>query len=258
MTALERLLEAYRKDTASERDKGTAFEKLVAAWLVTDPVQAQRFEKVSMWSDWAREQGQDRSDVGIDLVGRLRGGGHAAIQCKLYAPDRAIHKRDIDSFLAASGKRGFDERVIVETTDGTWSEKAEEMLRDQKVPVTRIGLQQLRESSVDWSVFTGTGKIAAPKPKTLRDDQQVALEKVRQHMASAERGKLIMACGTGKTLLGLRVAEELAQNSRGGGFRSGPTAGAIIGTDGAVGSRMVCRCNQTHDRLCGLFRHPSR
>ncbi len=46
MSILESLLETYRTETSTERDRGTAFEKLVAAWLVTDPTQAARFERV--------------------------------------------------------------------------------------------------------------------------------------------------------------------------------------------------------------------
>ena len=111
MAALENLLNTYRTDTASQREKGTAFEKLVAEWLVTDPVQAQRFETVQLWSDWARDRGQDRSDVGIDLVGVLHSGGLVAVQCKLFNPERVIRKGDIDSFIAASGKHGFDDDI---------------------------------------------------------------------------------------------------------------------------------------------------
>ena len=99
---LDCLLDSYRSSAISERDKGTAFEKLVAAWLVADPVQTRRFERVELWSDWARRQDRPRADVGIDLVGTLRGGGAAAIQCKLYSPERRILKTDIDSFISAS------------------------------------------------------------------------------------------------------------------------------------------------------------
>ena len=116
MTALDRLLNSYRAMTASERDKGTAFEKLAAVWLVTDPVQAQRFERVQLWSDWARAEGHIRSDTGIDLVGTLNGGGLVAIQCKFFEEDAAIRKEHIDSFISASAKPEFVERLIVETT----------------------------------------------------------------------------------------------------------------------------------------------
>lgn len=209
MAPLDTLLETYRTQAATERDKGTAFEKLIAVWLVTDPVQARRFERVELWSDWTRRQGRDRSDVGIDLVGTLHSGKLAAIQCKFYSPDKRIRKEDIDSFISASAKHEFAERLIVETTEGKWSDNADAMLRDQTLPTNRIGLRDLRESSVNWAAFAATGTIERPKPKKLRPHQQEALESVLAGLEEADRGKLIMACGTGKTLTGLRIAESL-------------------------------------------------
>ena len=209
MSALQSLLDTYRSETATERDKGTAFEKLVAAWLVTDPVQAQRFQRVQPWSDWAREQEQDGSDTGIDLVGTRHGGSLVAIQCKFFESHRSIQKRDIDSFISASGKQPFAERLIAETTEVPWSSNAEDMLRNQTLSITCIGLQQLRESPVDWSAFAGSGEITRPKPKQLRCDQKKALAEVRARLETADRGKLIMACGTGKTLTSLRIAEAI-------------------------------------------------
>ena len=210
MTTLDSLLDTYRVDTDSQRDKGAAFEKLIAAWLVADPVQSRRFTKVALWSEWARRQEQRRTDVGIDLVGTLRDGKLAAIQCKLYSPDRRIRKADVDTFISASAKPEFAERLIVETTEVPWSANAEEMLRGQAIPTAKIGLQDLRVSKVDWSAFAATGRIERSQPKILRPDQTEALEAVTSGLAEANRGKLIMACGTGKTLTSLRIAEALA------------------------------------------------
>ena len=210
MNPLDQLLESYQAAASSEREKGTAFENLVAAWLVTDEVQATRFAQVDPWSLWAGCRNLDEDDTGIDLVGALRDGSFVAIQCKFFAADRSIRKEDIDSFIAASAKQPFAERLIVETTDVPWSENAETMLHGQTIPTARIGLRGLRESQVNWSTFAATGEILRPEPKTLRQDQVAALEAVRAGLAEADRGKLIMACATGKTLTALRIAEELA------------------------------------------------
>ena len=210
MSPLDRLLESYRTAAISERDKGTAFEKLVAAWLVTDPVQAKRFARVELWSDWARRRELDRTDTGIDLVGTLYDGSFVAVQCKFFDAERRIRKEDIDTFISASAKPAFAERLIVETTDMPWSSNAETMLHGQTIPTAVIGLRALRDSQVDWSAFAATGEITRPDPKTLRQDQIEALEAVRAGLAEADRGKLIMACGTGKTLTALRIAEKLA------------------------------------------------
>ena len=210
MTDLDRLLASYRAAAATQRDQGTAFEKLISAWLVKDPVQSRRFADVEPWAEWAKRHGKEGIDLGIDLVGALRIGGYCAIQCKFYGEGKRIQKPDIDSFLSASATEDFAERLIVETTEEPWSPHAETMVREQAIPATIIGIQDLRESRVDWSRFAATGDIARPEPKTLRDDQLEALECVKAGLREADRGKLIMACGTGKTLTSLRIAEELA------------------------------------------------
>ena len=87
MSPLDHLLESYRAAAGSERDKGTAFEKLVAVWLVTDEVQATRFAHVHPWSVWAARQKLKQKDTGIDLVGTLRDGRFVAIQCKFFAAE---------------------------------------------------------------------------------------------------------------------------------------------------------------------------
>lgn len=214
MSALEALLESYRAAAITERDKGTAFEKLTKAWLVIDPVQALRIERVQTWAEWAAEDGHDRTDTGIDLVATRHDAGLIAIQCKFLAAERTIRKEDIDSFISASAKPQFSERMIVETTRKPWSEHADTMLQGQAIPTTRIGLQDLIESDVDWSEFAGTGEIARREPKVLRPDQMEALRAVRAGLGKADRGKLIMACGSGKTLTALRIAEDIAGADR--------------------------------------------
>ena len=209
MHTLESLLRSYRAAAISERDKGTAFEKLIKAWLVKDPVQALRIQQVQTWAEWAADHGQNRNDTGIDLVATRHDHGFTAIQCKFVAPDTRISKQAIDSFISASAKPAFSERIIVETTTKAWSPNAETMLQGQAIPTTRIGLQDLIASDVDWTTFAGSGEIQRREPRTLRPDQVEALNAVRTGLTAADRGKLIMACGTGKTLTALRVAEDL-------------------------------------------------
>jgi len=209
MTPLETLLESFRAAAMSERDKGTAFEKLMAVWLVSDPVQARRFARVDPWTRWADRHRPSRRDLGIDLVGTLHDGGLVAIQCKFYSSGSRIQKRDVDTFIAESGKLDFAGRLFIETTGAPWSVNAESTWQGQATPSTRIGLHDLHASPVDWSGFAATGEITPPKPKTLRSDQLEALEAVRAGLAEASRGKLVMACGTGKTLTALRIAEEM-------------------------------------------------
>ena len=213
MTDLDKLLNTYRTTAISSRDQGTAFEKLISAWLVTDPVQANRFALVQSWATWASCHELHETDTGIDLVATRHDGKFAAVQCKFFKNNRKIAKEDIDSFISASAKRDFAERLIIETTDVPWSPHAETMLQGQTIPTIRIGLRELRESQVDWSMFEATGTINRPKPKKLREDQVEALKAVQDGLTDADRGKLIMACGTGKTLTALRIAEEMTGSS---------------------------------------------
>ncbi len=228
--ALRDLLDNWRQQAAAagyrrERDKGAAFEALCIAYLQHDPLQARQYDPPTPYSDWVRRQDrvaeplalyaepeQSAQDLGIDLVAKLRGEeGWCAIQCKFHATGRRIAKAEIDSFLAASGRKDFRQRLIIDTTGREWSPQAEKMLRDQAVPVRRIGLQELQASPIRWQDFAASGEIRVAAQRSLRPHQRQALEAVTGGLAnSGSRGKMIMACGTGKTLTSLRIAEKLA------------------------------------------------
>lgn len=205
------VLEDIRKNTDNHRARGTAFEKVVAKWLLKDPVQSKRFKAVDSWRDWARANKKDGRDKGSDLVATCHGGTFVAIQVKCYAEDKVVGKSDLDKFLADTGKDYFSGRLFVDTTKKDWGKNAIETLKNQNLPFQRIGLKQLRESGVKWSSFLATGVIGKPEPKELREHQIEAVAKVVEGLSDAERGKLIMACGTGKTLVGLRIAEEITK-----------------------------------------------
>ena len=134
---------------------------------------------------------------------------YAAVQCKFYAAKHRIQKGDIDSFLSASGKAPFKRRVIIDTTEGAWGENAEAMIHGQAIPVIRIGLVDLRESPIRWETFADKGEVILADKKTLRPHQEEALKAVCGGLENADRGKLIMACGTGKTFTALKIAEEM-------------------------------------------------
>ncbi|MBK3468724.1 DEAD/DEAH box helicase [Pseudomonas sp. MF6776] len=210
MSALSVLLATYRAASASEREKGTYFEELICAYLRNEATYRDLYDQVWMYSDWAKEQGLDGRDTGIDLVARTQGTGeYHAIQCKLYAEDYRVQKKDIDSFFTASGKAPFSHRIIVTTTNN-WSEHAEDALQGQQPAVSKIDLQALEESQIDWAQFQPNQAVALKARKQLRDHQQTALNATAAGLKEAERGKLIMACGTGKTFTSLKIAERLA------------------------------------------------
>lgn len=210
MSALSALLDTYRTASVTEREKGTYFEELICVYLRNEATYRDLYDKVWTYADWAKEQSLSGKDAGIDLVARTQGTGeYHAIQCKLYAEDYRVLKKDIDSFFTASGKAPFSHRIIVTTTNN-WSEHAEDALLGQQPPVSKIDLQALKDSQIDWAKYQSKQSVALKAKKKLRDHQQTALNAVTAGLRDAERGKLIMACGTGKTFTSLKIAERLA------------------------------------------------
>lgn len=210
VTSAGALLDRLYFSATSEREKGDLFERLVRRFLLTDPQYAERFDQVWRWSEWPGHG--HRPDRGIDLVARERETGRlCAVQCKFYDPAHQLSKPDIDSFLAESGRMEFDSRLIVSTTE-KWNRAAEQTVEEQRVPVSRIGLDYLLDSTVDWDQFDfSTPDVMTLKGrKQLRPHQRTALGHVVEGFQAHDRGKLIMACGTGKTFTSLKIAERLA------------------------------------------------
>lgn len=210
MSPLQTILDSFRQAAVTEREKGTYFEELILAYLRNEATYRDLYSDVWTYSDWAEQQHLDKRDTGIDLVAKTHGTEeYHAIQCKFYAEDYKIQRRDIDSFFTASGQRPFTHRIIISTTNN-WSEHAEDALRNQQPPVSKIDFYDLENSQIDWAHYQA-GKAPVLKAlKTLRAHQKNALEAVERGLATADRGKLIMACGTGKTFTSLKIAEKLA------------------------------------------------
>ncbi|MEI5997210.1 DEAD/DEAH box helicase [Paraburkholderia bengalensis] len=210
MTALEKLLDTFRHAAVTEREKGTYFEELIVCYLRNEATYCDLYSDVWAYAEWADLQGLDKRDAGIDLVAKTQGTAeYHAIQCKMYAPDYKVQKGDIDSFFTASGKKPFTRRIIVATTNH-WSEHAEDALLDQQPPVSKIDLTALEESQIDWGQYQPKAAPVIKAKKQLRPHQTNALNAVVHGLADADRGKLIMACGTGKTFTSLKIAERLA------------------------------------------------
>lgn len=208
MSALSELLDSLRDSAVSESEKGTYFEELIVCYLRTEPSYADIYDQVCTYKEWAREHGHPVKDTGIDLVARTRGTQEFhAIQCKFYAPDHKISKKDIDTFFSASGKKHFSRRIIVATTNH-WNSNAEDTLSDQNPPVSKIDLLDLENSLIDWSKYLPKTPPALHEKKSLREHQVTAIHKVLAGFKAHERGRLIMACGTGKTFTSLKIAEQ--------------------------------------------------
>lgn len=214
------LIEKYRAESLSEAEKGTKFEELIRSYLFMLPKFHGLFSKVWLWHDFPfRKDFGSGHDLGIDLVALTVSGEYWAIQCKCYASDTYITKESVDTFLSTSGKkfsdnelipRTFSRRLWIATTD-KWSDNAESTLENQVPPVMKIGLLDLANSPVDWAAVEAKAHGTTSKPKEPRkpfEHQEEAIEAAHKHFAVNNRGKLIMACGTGKTYTSLKIAEK--------------------------------------------------
>lgn len=209
VTALQDLLQEYRTVAITNREAGTYFEELTVAYFKNEPAYRELYRDVVPYATWAAAEGLSKQDAGIDLVAETVTGEVHAIQCKLYPATYKVQKSDIDSFFTASGKKPFALRIIVSTTD-LWSDHAEGALLDQQPPAIKIDLAALEGSLLDWSKFKPKNAPALRAKKEARPHQRSACEKVLAGLKTRDRGKLIMACGTGKTYTSLKIAEELA------------------------------------------------
>ena len=219
MSSLKSILASYRATSQTEREKGSYFEELIRTYFRYEATYADLYSDVWLYADWAKEIGTPQfglsaKDTGIDLVAKTRGTDEFhAIQCKCYAEDYRVRKADIDSFFTASGQKPFTTRYIVTTTND-WSENASDSLHQQQPPVYKIDLLTLETSQIDWGKYQPSATPALKPTKQLRPHQTSARTNVLLGYKSADRGKLIMACGTGKTFTSLKIAEEVAGKNK--------------------------------------------
>lgn len=215
----DEILHKFRAESFTQRDKGTQFERLMRSWLLSDP-RYSNLTDVWLWEDFPCRRDFGGSDTGIDLVARTDTGQYWAIQCKCYKEDAVIDKPAVDSFLATSSRTftdvdtlqttSFSQRLWISTTNH-WGRNAEETIQNQQPPVNRVGLVDLQISPVDWKLLLDglTGKSALVEGKKPMHHQLNAISEADKYFSNHDRGKLIMACGTGKTYTALKIVEQM-------------------------------------------------
>ena len=212
-SGFQQTLDHIRSIADSQAQKGRLFERLMKRYFRLDPIYGERFSNVWLWSEWAAARADfDGADTGIDLVAEERDGGHCAIQCKCYAPGTRIAKPDLDSFIAASAREPFTARIVVDTGDG-WGPNAVKTITALKPACAVIRFGDLASRPFEWpDLVRGKPEDLAlrSEPFSLRPHQRAAFDAVTKGFQEHDRGKLIMACGSGKTFTALRIAEAAA------------------------------------------------
>ena len=195
------VLAELRSVARSKMARGRLFERLMCEYLRKDPIWGPRFASVQLI---------DGKDFGVDLEAISADGKSVwAIQCKFHGPSTRINKKAVSSFLAELGKTKYTHGLIIDT-GAEWGATASRAIRGLDKPVHLLKFLDLEGSDVDWPDLAGDLKDLQVRRGSyeLRPHQKSAIEDVLLGLSKSGRGKLIMACGTGKTLTALRLAEE--------------------------------------------------
>ncbi len=209
MTTFRQLLEEFDASAKTTAAKGRRFEEFCLDYFQTDPIWKERFDAVWPWMDWPGREGE--ADAGVDLVARERGTDDlVAIQCKFYSPTASLSWTGVATFVGMLGRPEFASGMIVSTA-GSESPKVEVNLERHAKATTIWRVDDFERSAIDWDQFTlsSPSQLRIRPPLTLRPHQEAAITDVIGGFEEADRGQLIMACGTGKTLTSLRLAEQV-------------------------------------------------
>ena len=218
------IVDDIRANAYTERDKGGRFERLIRGYLQTSRKYSAVLEKVWLWQDFPYRGDFGGGDTGIDIVALTRGGEYWAVQCKCYAEDTTINKDAVDSFLSTSSRTFMDDGLNEQhfssrvwfATNNRWGRNAKEAFDNQQPPAYIVNPWEVAEDeSVDWALLaTGISGAGAVKKRAIQPmkHQQEALAKAAGYYQGHDRGKLIMACGTGKTYTSLCLVEQQTKN----------------------------------------------
>lgn len=191
-------------DPVNNKRKGTQFEIVCKWFLQNDPTYSALFTEVWLWDEWP---GNWPHEAGIDLVAKDRHGKLWAIQSKAEK-DQVTHD-GVSHFLAESSRPQFTNLMLIATTD-VIHYIGKRTLKETAKPVSIVRLCDLEAAELDWPDSLQDLRPAKPAPKEPWPYQDDAIDKVISGFKVSDRGQLIMACGTGKTLTALFIKERLA------------------------------------------------
>lgn len=198
-----------------QRTKGTMFEKL-AKYLLQEQDTAKEYKEISLWSDW-KHRGKQNDD-GIDLVIETHSGEFIAVQCKFY--QSKVTLGDLSTFFSrlqsGIGEIRFSRGVIISTAELNQKVMDTIIQIRRSLPIDLISEEDFVNSNLDWEKLDPTKtqeELPTHSKKKPRPHQEEAIQATIKYFADSKhtRGKLIMACGTGKTYTSLQILESISQ-----------------------------------------------
>ncbi len=200
----------------NSHDKGSWFEKVSKHFLLEHD-SANEYESIKLWNDW--ELRNNEGDRGIDIVIQTASKEYIAVQCKFH--QNSVSLNDIATFLAklhnGVGEVRFKKGIIISTSNLTRAAQQEiEQTRSagKDIDIDIISEEDFIYSRIDWEKFDPTqtqGELPLCDKKKPRPHQIEAINATKEYFSNPKnaRGKLIMACGTGKTYTSLKIMEAL-------------------------------------------------
>ncbi|GAA8314026.1 DEAD/DEAH box helicase [Helicobacter pylori] len=195
--------------------KGSWFEKVSKRFL-KEHDSADEYESIDLWSDW-KLRGKE-GDRGIDIVITTTSKEYIAVQCKFHQDSVSLN--DIATFLSklqsGVGEVGFKKGIIISTSklSSNALEEIEQIRKSKGIDIVGISEEDFIYSQIDWEKFDPTqtqGELPLCDKKKPRPHQIEAIKATKEYFSNPKntRGKLIMACGTGKTYTSLKIMEAL-------------------------------------------------
>ncbi|GAA7315590.1 DEAD/DEAH box helicase family protein [Helicobacter pylori] len=194
--------------------KGSLFEKISRHFLIEHD-SANEYESIDLWNDW--ELRGKEGDRGIDMVVTTTSKEYIAVQCKYHQNNISLN--DIATFLtqlqSGIGEVRFKKGIIISTSNlSSNALKAIEQIRSNGmgIDIDEITEEDFIYSQIDWEKLDTTqSELPLCDKKKPRPHQTEAIEETKKYFSDPKntRGKLIMACGTGKTYTSLKIMESL-------------------------------------------------
>ncbi|PDX45038.1 restriction endonuclease [Helicobacter pylori] len=199
----------------NQRLKGSWFEKVSRRFLIEHD-SANEYESIKLWSDW--ELRGNKGDCGIDMVITTTSKEYIAVQCKFHQD--SVSWNDLSTFTSelqsGVGEVGFKKGIIISTSNltSTALNEIEQIRRSKGIDIVEITEEDFIYSQIDWEKFDPMqtqGELPLCDKKKPRPHQIEAIKATKEYFSDPKnaRGKLIMACGTGKTYTSLKIMEAL-------------------------------------------------
>lgn len=209
MANFNEFISSIRQDYGAQRS-GKIFETFCKWFLENDPEWSKKVDKVWLWEEYPHKW--QNQDLGTDLVFQDRDGKTWAVQAKCYAEHRTTTKKDMNSFLADTGRKKVDRRLWLQTTNKI-SPEALKTCKGQEKPVTIFNLKDFQDAHIRYPTSFSELKSGKSKHKPIPEPHQAeAIKHTISGFLEHDRGQLIMACGTGKTFTSLWICEALQSN----------------------------------------------